>query len=134
MCGLFTSRYLSSRLTFVFQILHLFPHPMSGTFEVASNVMLIIGTVALILATWTGWVTWKRRYGGARATLFQRKIAISFAMSSISVLLTIWRTAFLPAFEDVPSGIAHWLYLAGTLLLMVGAALEGFYGGRLNHK
>jgi uncharacterized membrane protein len=35
--------------TFVFQILHLFPHPMSGTFEVASNVMLIIGTVALAI-------------------------------------------------------------------------------------
>jgi uncharacterized membrane protein len=119
---------------FVFQILHLIPHPISGSFEVASNVMLIIGTFSLILATWTGWTTWKRRYKGIRAGIFQNKINISFAMLIIRVPLTIWRTVFLRAFENVPSGTVHWLYFFGTILLMAGSVLEGFYGGRLNHR
>jgi len=119
---------------FIFQILHLFPHSLTGAFEVATNVMLIAATVALIPATWTGWFTWKRRYEGVRATQFQRKITIAFAMLGVSIVLTVWRIAFLPAFEDVPHGVWHWLYLTGNVVLMTGAVMEGFYGIRLTHK
>lgn len=119
---------------FIFQILHLIPHPLSGTFEVATNVMLIAGTAVLIPVTWTGWFTWKDRYNGVRASIFQRKINVSFAMLALSIGLTIWRTAYLPAFEDVPEGVAHWMYLAGNVLLMAGSVVEGFYGIRLTHK
>ncbi len=120
--------------TFIFQLLHLYPQPLSRSFEVSSNVMLIAGTIALIPATWTGWNTWKRRYDGVRATIFQRKIITSFVMLPISVILTVWRVVFLPAFEDVPAGTAHWLYFAGTLILIAGSVIEGFYGIRLSHK
>ena len=118
----------------IFQILHLFPHRLSGAFEVASNVMLIAGTISMIPTTWSGWVTWRRRYGGVSALIFRRKIITSFVMLFISIVLTIWRTVFLPAFEDVPYGPSHWVYLAGTVLLMIGAGIEGFYGARLNHR
>lgn len=119
---------------FIFQVLHLLPHRLSSAFEVATNVMLIAGTVALVPATWTGWYTWRGRYRSIRAIIFQRKIVTSFVMLGISIVLTLWRTAFLPAFEDVPYGVWHWFYFAGNILLMMGASLEGFYGVRLNHR
>ena len=125
------SFYIAS---FIFQVLHLFPHPLSRTFEIATNVMLIAGTVTLIPAVWTGWVTWKRRYAGIRATQFQRKIVISFIMLALAIALTVWRTGYLDVFEDVPYGPDHWVYLAGVFFLVIGTILEGFYGIRLTHK
>jgi len=119
---------------FIFQIIHLFPHDLTGAFEIATNVMLIAATAAMIPATWTGWRTWKRRYQGVHATQFQRKIAIGFAMLGVSIILTVWRTAFLPAFEDVPTGLWHWLYLLGNVVLFIGAVMEGFYGIRITHR
>lgn len=119
---------------FIFQILHLFPHSLVGAFEVATNVMLIAATIALIPAIWTGWSTWKHHYDGVRATQFQRKITIAFTMLGVSIILTVWRTVFLPAFEDVPHSPWHWLYLVGNIVLVTGAVMEGFYGIRLTHK
>jgi hypothetical protein len=58
---------------------------------------------------------------------------MAFAMLGFSIVLTICRTAFLPAFQDVPYGPDHWIYLAGNTLLILGAVFEGYYGGRLNH-
>jgi hypothetical protein len=28
----------------------------------------------------------------------------------------------------------HWIYLAGNTLLIFGAIVEGYYGGRLSHR
>ncbi len=120
-------------VAFLFQILHLFPHHLTGCFEVATNVTLILGTLSMIPTTFSGWVEWKGRYKGAHVLIFQRKIPMAFAMMGFSIVLTGWRTLFLPAFQDVPYGPAHWIYLAGNTLLIIGAVFEGYYGGRLNH-
>jgi len=117
---------------FGFQILHLFTNP--DCFEEATNVALIAGTVVLIPTTWSGWRTWKTRYQGARVLLFQRKIMIAFVMQILSLVLAVLRVTFLHAFENEPANIAHWAYLFGNMLLMLGATAEGYYGGRLNHR
>ncbi len=121
-------------VAFLFQILHLFPHNLTGCFEITTNITLIAGTLAMIPTTLSGWLEWKGRYKGARVLIFQRKITIAFAMIGFSIMLTIWRTAFLPIFEDVPFGLWHWLYLAGNTLLILAATAEGYYGGKLNHR
>jgi uncharacterized membrane protein len=89
---------------FVFQFLHLFPHHLRGVFEVAGNVMIIGGTVAMIQVTWTGWRAWKREYKGAPSVRFSRKILLAFAMLPLAGVITLWRTIFLPVFEDYPFG------------------------------
>lgn len=116
---------------FLFQILHLFWSP--ECFELATNVVLVVGAAAMVPTTWTGWQTWKKTYKGAPTVLFQRKIAIAFALLVISISLAIWRSAYLGIFEAVPYGPGHWFYLGGNILLISGSAAEGLYGGLLNH-
>jgi len=119
---------------FGFQILHLFPTYLSGCFEVATTVSLIGATVMMIPTILTGWFTWKNQYKGARVLIFQRKIAISYAIMAVSIALVAWRTTQFNAFQDAPESPWHWLYLAGNTVLIMGAVAEGYYGGRLNHR
>jgi uncharacterized membrane protein len=119
-------------VAFGFQILHLFIEPRC--FEIATNVTLIGAAVMMIPTTWTGWFTWKRDYKGAKIKLFKRKIGTSFAMLALSIPLVTWRIMFLGLFEEAPDSPAHWIYLAGNTLLILGAVAEGYYGGRLHHR
>lgn len=82
----------------------------------------------------TGWFTWKNKYKGARVLIFQRKIAISYAIMAVSVALVAWRMTQFDAFRDVPESPWHWLYLVGNAMLIAGAVAEGYYGGHLNHR
>ena len=114
-----------------FQILHLFMMP--ACLEIATNLCLIGATIMIIPTTISGWRTWKNQYRGFRSAVFQRKIAISYVMLGMSVPLTIWRTVFLRIFMAHPWGLTHWLYFSGTMLLIIGAILEGYFGGTLHH-
>jgi len=118
-------------VAFGFQVLHLFVAP--ACFELATNVSLILATVSMIPVTATGWFAWKNKYKGAKIKLFQRKIFIAFAMLAISVILTVWRVT-LGILEEVPESPSHWIFMAGNMLLIIGAVAEGYFGGRLNHK
>ncbi|MDD5772559.1 MAG: hypothetical protein PHX78_03735 [bacterium] len=117
---------------FGFQIMHLFTRP--ECFEEATNVSLIAGTIVMIPAIWSGWHTWKKSYKGAHVPIFQRKIIIAFIMLGLSFGLTIWRVFFIEVFVHSLISPEHWVYLIGNTLLMMGASVEGYYGGRLNHR
>ena len=119
-------------VAFGFQILHLFASP--ACFEIATNVSLIGAVVMMIPTTWSGWFTWKRDYKGAKIKLFQRKISTAFAILALSIPLVTWRILFLGLFEEAPESPSHWIYLAGNTLLIIGAIVEGYYGGRLHHR
>ena len=116
---------------FGFQILHLFTKP--ECYEEATNISLIAATVVMIPTLLSGWFTWKKEYHGAQVQLFQRKILIAFIMQGFSIILVAWRMSFMGIFNNTTSP-AHWVYLAGNILLMAGASAEGYYGGRLNHR
>lgn len=64
--------------------------------------------------------------------LFKRKIIIAFAMTGFSVLLMGWRLSFYGFFGE-ESLLAHWTLVAGSMLLVLSAVVEGYYGGRLHH-
>lgn len=117
---------------FTFQILHLFMAP--ACFELATNVALIGGTAMLFPAIVTGWSEWKAHYHGAKGLIFKRKIVTAFGMAALSLPLTIWRIAALGFFQEAGQSPEHWIYLAGNTLLIFGSVLEGYYGGRLNHR
>jgi uncharacterized membrane protein len=117
---------------FGFQILHLFMAP--SCFELATNVALIGGTVTLLPTIATGWSEWKSHYHGAKGLIFKRKITIAVGMAVLSLPLVVWRIASLGLFEEAPQSPVHWIYLTGNTFLILGAVLEGYFGGRLNHR
>lgn len=55
-------------------------------------------------------------------------------MAALSLPLTAWRIAALGFFQDANQSPEHWIYLAGNTLLILSAVLEGYNGGRLNHR
>ena len=119
-------------VAFLFQILHLIFSP--ECFTLASTVVVLAGAIAMIPTTSSGWFTWKRKYKGARTFLFRRKVTTSFVMLGISIALTIWRFLLYNIFIDEPYNYAHWIFLFVTLLLIIGAIIEGYYGGKLTHR
>jgi len=117
---------------FGFQVLHLFLAPVC--FELATNVALLGGTATLLPTIATGWKEWKSHYHGAKGLIFKRKIITASGMAALSLPLIIWRIGALGFFEEARFSPAHWIYLAGNTLLILGAIVEGYYGGILNHR
>lgn len=116
---------------FLFQVLHFFM--FTKPFELATTVCILMGAASMIPAALSGWVTWKRHYHGAKSRLFRRKIGIAFGMLGISIPLGAWRVV-LYYLGNQAEGIDHYAFFFFTMLLIVGAAAEGFLGGRLNHR
>lgn len=118
-------------IAFFFQILHLFSH--SGCFELATNITLAFAAASMIPTTLTGWLTWRNKYKAAHTMTFNRKITIAIIMAVFGTGLVVWRFTVFSVTQDYPQPAWHWLYLAGSALLILGAVTEGYYGGRLNH-
>lgn len=116
---------------FMFQVLHLMFAPDS--FTLASAVVMTAGAVMMIPTTLSGWMSWKRSYKGAKTKLFKRKITIAFTMLVFSLVLMAWRLTFSAAFDEKLAA-AHWIFMAGSVLLIVGAVAEGYFGGKLRHS
>jgi ABC-type maltose transport system permease subunit len=116
---------------FLFQVLHLLMFEVE--FELATTVCILAGAASLIPATVSGWLTWKRHYGGAKARLFRRKIVVAFVMLAASIPLTVWRIV-LYRLGNEADGIDHYVFFVITVGLIVGAIAEGYLGGRLSHK
>jgi uncharacterized membrane protein len=118
-------------VAFFFQILHLFVFPKC--FELATTIVLVAGAASLIPTTMTGIHTWKHSYNASNAPLFRKKIAIAAAVLPISIALAVWRIAYIGTLQIPTVGVVHWFYLGGITILILGAGVEGFYGGQLNH-
>lgn len=109
-------------------ILHLFTH--RHCFELAAFLCLLAGGGVLIPAAVSGWLTWKGRYKGMRGKMFLYKIRVALGMMVLSFVLIVIRLLYPPPLD--PAWV--WIYAAGILVLLAGAMVEGFYGGRLNHR
>lgn len=116
---------------FLFQVLHLFM--FEKPFELATTVCILAGAASIVPAIISGWITWKRHYHGAKARLFQRKIATAFAMLGVSVPLAIWRLVLYRLGSEA-DGVDHYVFFVLTVGLIAGAVAEGYLGGRLSHK
>ena len=117
---------------FAFQVLHLFAYP--ECFELASNVLLVAGVISLVPTTWTGYHTWKHHYHAARASIFRQKIMIAVVLLMIGIPLSVWRILYIGSSPQAVLPGIHWPYFLGTVLMLVGAMLEGYFGGRLTHR
>ncbi|HOG17017.1 MAG TPA: hypothetical protein PLB96_06700 [Syntrophales bacterium] len=118
--------------SFTFMALHLATE--NACYALAAYVSLIAGAAVMIPTTMTGWIAWKKNYRGARGTLFVRKIWISYAMIIISIALVLYQSLFPIGKLDIWHFWGHFFYFSGVVLLFLGAAAEGYYGGRLSHR
>lgn len=118
--------------SFTFMGLHLLMG--NNCFALAAYTSLIAGAIILLPTTATGWVTWKKDYRGSKGRIFRNKIRISFGMIFLSIVLVIYQS-FIP-FDIIDAwySLGHLIYFGGVTLLMMGAAAEGYYGGRLHHR
>lgn len=119
-------------VTLLFQVLHLYASP--ACYELASTVTLVLGVIALIPTTVTGYLTWKQQYNGVQATVFRRKIGLSVALLIVGIPLSVWRVIYVGTSIEATLPSIHWPYFFGTALMCLGAILEGIYGGRLSHR
>lgn len=119
-------------VAFVFQILHLYAYPQC--FELASAVALIGGVASLVPTTVAGYFTWKRQYHGAKAQIFRVKIIIALALLVFGIPLSVWRITYIGLSPEAARPSIHWSYFLGTAFMIVGAILEGYFGGRLSHR
>lgn len=117
---------------FVFMGLHL----LTGDrcFARAAFVSLIAGTLVMIPTTATGWFTWKDRYNGVKGKLFLTKIRLAFSMIVISIIMSLYQTISSIDYTTADYDLGYFVYIAGVTLLLLGAAGEGYYGGRLHHS
>lgn len=116
---------------FLFQMLHFFM--FADAFELAASVCIIAGAASLVPATISGWLTWKRYYHGSKARIFRRKILIAFIMLFVSIAQAAWRLVLHNLSTDV-GGLTHPIFFIGVSILMAGAIIEGYLGGRLAHR
>ncbi len=89
-------------------------------------IAVLIGMPPVIA---TGYITWQKKYGGAKTTLFKIKIAASSAATVILFGLVIWKT-MQPEILSTPS-IDRWLFLMWSLLLLATVGVAGHLGGQL---
>ena len=105
----------------------------TGGFDVSTDIVFVAAVLMLFPAAFTGWRTWKTSYKGAKIMLFQRKIAAAWAMFAIGIPAAIWRVWLeRNGIEDT-----FWIdavYFLSIALLVAGAIVEGYYGGRLSHR
>lgn len=111
-----------------FMILHLITH--RNCYEIATFLSVLAGALVLIPTAVSGWLTWKGHYKGMRGKMFLYKIRIALGMIGLSFALILTRM-IIPSQLHI---VWLWSYFIGILLLLVGSMVEGFYGGRLNHR
>lgn len=117
---------------FVFTSLHLVTR--NDCYTQATYVSLVLGAGAMLPLTATGWFTWKRTYKGFKNRLFLTKIWFSVGMIVVGLLMAIYQTIHPFHVLDLANETGHVLWLAGALFLVVGAVVEGYFGGQLHHR
>ncbi|MCL4473261.1 MAG: hypothetical protein M1539_00725 [Actinobacteria bacterium] len=103
-------------------------------FARAAFVSLVAGTLVMVPTTATGWFTWKNRYNGVKGKLFLNKIRIAFSMIVISIITTLYQLISPIDYTTADYDLGYFIYISGVALLLLGAAGEGYFGGRLHHR
>jgi rubredoxin/uncharacterized membrane protein len=114
-------------VAFVFLALIVF-FQFSG-FENAVYYNMVAVLLSMPLVLLTGYVTWQKKYKGAKTSVFKIKIGASCAATIILFGLVVWKTIQPDILATASSG--RWLFLVWSLLLLAAVGLAGHLGGQL---
>ena len=104
--------------------------PKTACFELAGYLCLLAGVIMSVPTTITGWSTWKSKYKGARTNIFVNKLYISCFIFAVGTLMIFLRAYFIEGEHT----LWHFVFGFGFVALFSASMMEGYYGGRLNHR
>lgn len=101
-------------------------------FEHTVEHLIVIVLMAVPVSFFSGVHDWKKKYRGAKAPVFVKKIRLSALLfllcaSAVAIRLTIPEVM-------TGQGIEHWLYLALLFSMLPVVTLLGHYGGKLSSQ
>jgi len=91
------------------------------------NMIAVLLSMPLVI--FTGYVTWQKKYKGAKTSVFKIKIAASVVATVILFGLVIWKTIE-PDVLITPS-LDRWLFLIWSSFMLAAVGLAGHLGGQL---
>lgn len=91
------------------------------------NMIAVLLSMPLVLVT--GYTTWKRKYNGAKTSVFKIKIAASCVATAILFGLIVWKTVQPDVLTTASSD--RGLFLMWSLLLLTSVGIAGHLGGQL---
>jgi rubredoxin len=104
---------------------------ISGLSQAAFFNMIFV-VVSLPLVIFSGYVEWRRKYGGHLTTMFVTKMILAAVVAAVSVILTVWLFVDPQVATASSPQRAAFLFLNVVALSAAGAA--GLIGGKLVFK
>lgn len=101
----------------------------SASLADAAYFSMVFVLLAMPVVLFSGYITWQKKYSGAKTTLFKIKISCSCVATVILLGLVIWRTIE-PTVLSTAS-LDRWLFLFWSLALLVLVGIAGHLGGQL---
>jgi rubredoxin/uncharacterized membrane protein len=100
--------------------------------ELASYYNIIFVLLVMPVVMFTGYVEWKKHYGGNLTTIFIIKISSAIVVLLSVLIVVIWRTANPEiALVDSPGRM---IYLGVWVVMLAAAGVAGYFGGKLVFK
>ncbi len=102
----------------------------STYFEHTVEHIIVIVVLAIPASFFSGVYDWKKKYRGAKAPIFIKKLRLS----GLLFVLCISAVGIRLGIPDVMNrqGLEHWLYLAFLFSMLPVVTLLGHYGGKLS--
>lgn len=100
--------------------------------SLAAHYNLIFVVLSMPLVLFSGYVEWKKKYGGNFTTLFLTKMICGAVVSVSAIVLVIWLYADPDA--AVVSSSHRSPFLLVNVVMLAAAATAGFFGGKLVFK
>jgi rubredoxin/uncharacterized membrane protein len=97
--------------------------------EQAAFYNMVVVLLAIPLVLFSGFIEWRKHYGGARTSLFFTKITCGITVLIAVTILVIWRLA--DPEVAVSGSSARWLYILLYLVALCAVGLAGHLGGKL---
>ena len=101
----------------------------SSGLEIATYFNLIAVLLSMPLVIFSGYLTWHKKYNGAKTLLFKIKITAACLATVILLGLVIWRTVAPDVLTTASSD--RWLFLMWSVFLLAAVGLAGHLGGKL---
>jgi hypothetical protein len=92
--------------------------------------LMVVVLLAVPVSFVSGIIDWKKKYNGAKAPVFVKKIRLAIALCVLAAGATSIRL-FDPGVMGEP-GLLHWAYVLMLLASLPVVVLLGHYGGKLS--
>jgi len=93
---------------------------------------LIFVVAALPLVIFTGYIEWRKKYGGNLTAFFITKMICAAVVSLTALILVVW--LIMDPGTATASSPHKWSFLFLNLVMIVAAAVAGYLGGKLVFK